>query len=174
MDFTFNATPGDPNANSYSTVEFANDHLAGELYASEWAVLGSSGADLLQKQQALVKATRRLERFSYCGEVPESAQRLKHPRLGLESDSGVYYSSEAVADPFREACAELALHYLRNDPSKLVEDGLRQFKHLRIAGAIELEMRDVLPDTEDVPAHVLSLIEPWLSETPGAVRLIRG
>ena len=174
MAFTFDATAGGATANSLCTVEFADDHLGGELYAAEWAALSNGvPAELLQKQQALVKATRRLERYEYAGGRVTETQRLKHPRYGLMTDDGFALSSTEVIEQFRMACAELALHYLRQNPADVVDEGLRQFKRLKIAGAIELETRDQLPSTDDVPAHVLNLIRPWLSVGPASIRLLR-
>ena len=175
MAFSFDATAGGATANSLCSVSEADDHLGGELYATEWAALDNDvPADLLTKQQALVKATRRLERFEFAGNPTYAGtQRLKHPRYGLSRDGGAYFDSTEVAEPFVAACAELALYYLRQNPSEVVDPALTPFKYLRIAGAVELEMRDRLPDEDEVPANVFNLIRPWLAVQPGGVRLLR-
>lgn len=154
MPFTFDATPGSPTANSLCDVEFADDYLAGELYADEWLSLDNGvPADLQKKQRALVKATRRLKRFDY--------------------RDGYFDTNGEVFELLRQATAELALHYLRSNPADLVEDSLRQFKHLRIAGAIEMEMRDQLPGTDTVPEHVMAMVAPFLTAGSGTVTLLR-
>lgn len=168
MAFNFDATPGGASANSLCTVEFADDHLGGELYADEW-----TEAEEPTKQKALAKATRRLERFEYLGDPTTTTQSLKHPRYGLGRDGGSYYDGAEVAEPFKAACAELALYYLRQNPAEVVDPALKAFEYLRIAGAVELKMRDRLPDEDEVPANVLNLIRPWLSVQPGGVRLLR-
>jgi hypothetical protein len=174
MAFSFDATPGGAVSNSLCTVEFADDYFGGALHAAEWLALSNSApADLLKKQQALVAATRRLERFEYEGRRATEGQRLKHPRAGLELD-GAALTHADVVEQVKAANCELALHYLRNDPAAAVEEGLRQFKHLRVAGAIEMEMRDQLPSTDAVPDVVLNLIAPWLAAAAsGGVRLLR-
>jgi hypothetical protein len=177
MAFSFNATEGGSASNSLCTVEFADDHLGGDLHATEWAALSNANAThLLMKQQSLVKATRRLERFEYRGTVtnPPSVQRLKHPRAGLETQDGYVYDSATIIEAMKMACAELANYYLQRDPAALVEADLKQFKHLRIAGVIEMEMRDRLPSEEDIPASVRNLISPFLASGPNTIRIVRG
>ncbi len=175
MAFVFDATLGGATANSYCTVEFADDYLAGELYADEWTVLNNSvAADLLKKKQALVKATRRLERYEYKGHRSAyTGQRLKHPRYGLTTPEGFYYSANSIIEQMKMATAELALYYLKQDPTAVVDESLRQFTHLRIAGAVELEMRDQLPSDDRIPERVVNIFYEYILSGPGMTRLVR-
>lgn len=174
MAFTFDATEGGPNANSYVTVAFADDYFGGELYAAEWTALGGSGADLLKKQQALVAATRRLERCFWQGHRSGyTAQALQHPRYGLEDRDGFYYLGTAIIPDVKQACCRLALYYLQQNTGQLATEGLRQFSKLRIANVIDMEMRDSLPDRDDLPTDILNLIYPYMASGPGLVRLVR-
>jgi hypothetical protein len=177
MAFVFDATPKSPTATSLTTVQFADDYFGGELYASEWNTLNNATpADLLTKQQALVKATRRLDRLEYYGVPSDPNQALRHPRLGIEKPDAVaysYYSADTVIQRVQEACCELALFYLRNDPSQTVDEGLRQFKRVQVTNAVEVEMRDGLPDPDALPAHVGAMLYPFISGGGGVTRLVR-
>jgi hypothetical protein len=175
MAFIFDATDGGPLANSYASVQFADDYFAAELYAAEWLALSNSvSGDLVKKQAALVKATRRLEKESWKGfRSSYSGQRLKHPRGWLIDDDGYWMTSQAVIEPIKHATCVLALFYLQNDPSQFVDYGLQQFDSLSIAGAIDLKMRGNAPTTDPLPDEVMNLVYRWLNSGPGQVRLSR-
>lgn len=169
MAFVFDPTEGGATANSYASVEYADDFLGGELYASAW-----DDADSGEKQRSLVKATRRLERMFWKGfRTAYTGQALQHPRNGLEDRDGFFYNAHTIIPDVKHATCLLALYYLAQDPAELTDESLRQFKHLRVAGALELEMRDQLPDRDDVPSEVVNLIWPYLTSGPGATRVVR-
>jgi hypothetical protein len=174
MAFLFDATEGGTTSNSYCTVEFADDYFGGELYAAEWnALVNTNPPDLLKKEQALCKATRRLERLQWVSLPTHVTQALKHPRFWLEDDHGYFYPQENVIPPVKFACCELALFYLRQDPTLVVDQALRQFKSLHVANVLEFEMREQLPNEDDLPPRVLNFIAPWLTAGPGGVRIVR-
>lgn len=172
MSFTFDATEGGPNSNSFCTVQFADDYFGGSLYSLEWPAT-SAGADLLNKQKALVSACRMLDRQTWLGtSVYLSSQRLQFPRAGLVDRNGFYIPSATIPMEIKEAQCELALFILQSDPTQVVDQSLRQFRHLKIANVLELEMTDALPSETDLPARVLELVGRFM-QTPGAVRVLR-
>src|ERR1051326_3624220 len=119
MAFLFDATVGGANSNSYPTVEYANDYADGSLYRSQWPA-GNTGADLLTKQQALVVATRDLERLTFAGtRASYSGQRLQFPRANLTDKDGFYISSTVMPSEILDACCEQALFRLQQHHDNL-------------------------------------------------------
>lgn len=134
--------------NSYITRQDADLYFTERMYSEAWTAASST-----LKETALISATRRLEREQWV--------------------DGSYLGNVSMPSRIREACCELAIYYLKGDPSEQTDDSLRQFKRLHVAGAINLEMRDVLPDGDDLPTTVWRLIAPYLATFPGTVRLVR-
>lgn len=165
----FDSTQGGSQSTSYATRAEADEYFARQLYATLW-----NSATNTVKETALMMACARLEAETYTGGRASATQRLTHPRAGLSDDDGYAYDSATVMRPLKEAQFALALHYLKNDPAEVVDESLRQFKHLRIAGALEIELRDTLPGRDSLPAHVLRLISRFLLSGPGQIRLVRG
>ncbi|MEN3329018.1 MAG: hypothetical protein V7638_3825 [Acidobacteriota bacterium] len=174
MAFVLDATEGGATANSFCTVEFANDLLAGELYASDWPAT-DAGADLLTKQKALVTATRELNRLEWEGQRTDwNVQALQFPRVNLEDRDGNFVDPNTNPLELKEATVRLALYRLPRNPAVLVDESLLQFKRLKIAGAIELEMREGVPSEQDIPEQVWDLISRWLIIAgSGSVRVYR-
>lgn len=172
MAFVFDATTGGAAANSFATVEFADDYLGGSLYATDWPAT-SAGADLLTKQKALVTATRELNSRVWQGYKSDfDTQRLEFPRVGLYDRDGNSIDSTTIPEWLKEATCELALHRLQTDPDDIVAEELKQFKRLKIANVLDMEMRDGLPAEGDWPARVIELVTRYL-QTAGGTRVIR-
>ena len=172
MAFEFDATEGGASANSLCTVEFADDYFGGSLYASDWPA-GSSGADLLNKQKALVSGTRDLVRLTWQGTKTSSGQALAFPRYGLYDKDDDLIDSSTNPREIKEANCELALFKLSLDQTSIVDESLRQFKRLKIASVIDLEMRDEKPSETGFPPQVMELIGHWLMTSGYSARLIR-
>lgn len=173
MPFTFDSAVGSTTANSFVSVEFADEYIGGKLYATDWPAT-SAGADLLKKQQALVDATRVLNALQYQGTKTATTQRLKHPRYDLPDDNEWYFSSTEIALPLMEATCELALSFLQTDPASVVDESLKQFKSLSLPGGLRLDLRDDLPSESELPAHVRKLVSPLLAIADNSIRLLRG
>jgi hypothetical protein len=172
MPFTFDATVGGATANSLTTVEFADEYFGASVYAAQWPAT-SAGADLVTKQQALATATRELDRLNWQGQRTNwNVQRLQWPRVGLEDRDGNYLASDSIPREIQEATCELALYYLQIDPDTVVDESLKQFKRLKIANVIDLEMRDGLPAESEMPARVIELISRW-QQVSGFTRVLR-
>ena len=173
MGFVFDATVGGANSNSYPTVEYANDFFDGSLYRSLWPT-GNTGADLLTKQQALVVATRDLERLTFAGtRASYSGQRLQFPRANLTDRDGFYISSTVMPSEILDATCEQALFRLQQNPDNLVDESLKQFKRLKILNVLDMEMRDGAPAENTICERAMELISRWLLVSGGTTRIIR-
>lgn len=172
MAFTFDATVGGPAANSYITVNYADDYFDGSVYKDGWPST-SFGADLETKQQALVSATRMLERLNWDGLKTTTAQALQWPRVNLTDRDGNGLASDAIPQEIADATCELALSILALDPTSVVDDSLKQFKRLKIGSVLDMEMRDGLPRVGELPQQVLDLVSYLLLYGGGTTRVYR-
>lgn len=120
MAFTFDSTIKGASANSYVSVEDANDYFGGHPRNNDWSALVP-----LARQQFLVRATTRLDYEQYGGSVTTSDQALQFPRLWLiarnydqtqnfvEYTNGNYYRDpEIIPRELKIATYELALWYV--------------------------------------------------------------
>lgn len=182
------ATPGDVDANSYATLEAADDYHAGHLYADAW-----DDASDDRKNRALVMATRMLDTwFDWIGEVASIEQALLWPRRSVlrpnrtipgASDiwpwhslqSGLLESSAAVPTRIVEATAELARSLLvadRTADSDVETQGLRSLT----AGPVRLDFAaSVL--AKPLPDMVVAMVSPYgrlrMRSGSGTVTLLR-
>ena len=120
MAFTFDSTVKGTSANSYVSVEDADDYFGGHPRSTDWESLTT-----LERQQYLVKATSRLDYERYGGEIAGLDQSLQWPRLWIvdrnqeQSDdyvefvNGDYYrDSNSQPRELKIATYEMALWYL--------------------------------------------------------------
>lgn len=128
---------GVSNANSYSSLEYADEYFA-STGNSAWA----GGAT--QKEQALILATRYIEVRDYKGLRQYTTQRLKFPRKHVYVD-GVLQDG-IVPYGVKDACCEYAVKALTEDLYPFDENQGSGFpeKHVVIGstskGAIEVEV----------------------------------
>ena len=109
MPFTVETGTGDPDANAYITLAFANDYhlIRGN---SKWA-----GSDTV-KQAAIIRATDYIDkRFGkrFRGTRRQKDQALEWPRLSAYDDDDFYYTGiDIVPRKLQQGCAEYALRAL--------------------------------------------------------------
>lgn len=159
------ATVGGANANSYLSVADA-DTLMGERTGdtSAW-----DGADIPDKEKALISATRRLDQENFQGCKTSNAQSLKWPRFDTYDDDSRLYASDALPASIRHATAELAF-VLINDPTLLDDTGLEGFDSLSVGDS------SFTPKTRQagtLPAHVRRFLRGLTKGGTGVTRLIR-
>lgn len=96
---------GNPNANSYVSVAFADEYFGSHpFYADNWA-------DLLapQKESLLSTASRNLDMMvNWRGHPLTTTQGLRWPRTGAANLDGVAYPSNAIPVALRQAVCEYA------------------------------------------------------------------
>jgi hypothetical protein len=100
---------------SYCTIEEANEYFAGRLHAESWGE--TSDAD---KEKALRRATKQIDRQPLAGRKTTDVQELAFPR----------YPDDEVPGAVKEACCEEALALLERGNSqrrKLQQEGVQSF-----------------------------------------------
>lgn len=97
------ATPGASNANSYCDVAFADDYFGTRLGSDDW--------DNVDKEVALIQATRLLESlFDFPGFIAEnSTQALRWPRRYVYDRDERLLSEAVIPKQVKQAVCELAL-----------------------------------------------------------------
>lgn len=110
MPLVLNASPGDPAANSYATLEQGRAYHEGRGHNDQWK---SATED--QQAQALVWATRLLDQENLRGEKTFFHGALRFPRSGLVNRDGHNVDSRVIPQVVVEAVSEWALHLLVED-----------------------------------------------------------
>jgi hypothetical protein len=162
----FDSTVGGVTANSYISIDQADDYHALRLHNAEWAA-----ASLADRQNALVMATRYLDPFKWLGTKAASTQALRWPRSGVYDLDSNLYADDAIPAPLVDATAELAWEFLKKD--RLVDsdsDGLKMVK----AGPVEVEFDSQSKPTTS-PKYVLTILANLLETgfNPRYVKLVR-
>lgn len=116
---------GVPNANSYVTVEEADDYLVQNIHVSEaWAAL-----DTLTKQYLLSWASRYLDQHATWKGYPTfPTARLQWPRSYVRVN-GCLIDPHTIPQAIKDATIELARYLLENDLGDVRgQDGLERIK----------------------------------------------
>lgn len=95
--------------NSYGSRVDANTYFSDSLRSTTWAGYTNS-----QKDQALVEATRVLERQPWLGEKEVSTQDLQFPRTGLTDRLGNSIDASTSLEIIKEAQYEYAIALLQD------------------------------------------------------------
>jgi hypothetical protein len=155
------STPGATNANSYTSVDFADVYLLQErVGASDWQAVSPG-----QKEAALIQATRVLEKESYLGGKTDTAQALKFPRVNIFDEDGDEYSSTTVPADVQRACCELAFALTQN-PDLLTSDGVSRYKSITSEGD-KFEFN--LSKANSMPPVIDTLLENFRASTQARV-----
>lgn len=114
------------NANSYTTVEFADDYAQTVTFKTdEWLALEED-----VKQRLLVRASKQLDiRFSWFGYRVDPSSGLAWPRYGVIVDGGEV-SSNCVPRRIQEATVEFALYLMDVDWTAPRDND--QFKEIQV------------------------------------------
>ena len=95
--------------NCYVTLDEANDYFSTRLGADYWNTLED-----VQKEKALISATKKIDRLSFIGYKQDSKQPLQFPRFYYTT--GCYYNGLQLADipqQLKDAVCEEALTELQ-------------------------------------------------------------
>lgn len=127
FQFVVETGEGDPDANSYCTVEFADDYSEMNIQRSaEWLALEEE-----DKQRLLARASKNLDiRFKWNGTRVDSDSGLKWPRAGVYDEDGFIIPDDVIPGILQEATAEFAMYLMSDDwTAPRSED---QFKELKV------------------------------------------
>lgn len=149
--FTVEDGTGLPEANSYITVEEADDILSVNMHSiAEWTALTTE-----QKEGLLAWASRYLdERTRWFGAKTVEPSGLRWPRTGVIDRDGIQIAEDEIPKQLRIAAAEMARYMMAQDRTmERDQDGLVRLK----ADVIELEFKEgyKLPK---VPEHMQYLL----------------
>lgn len=150
---------GVPYANSYVSLEYADDYFAGHpFYADRWTDM-----EVVRKQHLLAAASAQLDvLYDWQGLRSTPTQGLAWPRTGVYDTYGAYVSPYDVPDRLRRAVCEQAIQLSRGDPAETAADttGIGRIK----IDVIELDFTEGgPPPTSKAP-----------SAAPAAAQLLRG
>jgi hypothetical protein len=144
--------------NSYVDVATADTYFEHAIHAAAWV----AATDEL-KANALVSATRSLDRQDWEGEKYQESQTLDFPRSGLTDSEGNAVDETLVPQEIKDATCEYGLALIE-DPTLAGQSNTgSNIKRLK-AGSAEIEyIRGT--NGQRFPTIVFELIGPWLSGT---------
>lgn len=172
MAITFNTTVGDAAANSYATVDEADDYLTqARLHVDEtWTSLTAD-----RKEAALMWAAREVDLFEFIGCLVDPAtQALQWPRSGAYTSDGRTVAEDEIPEVVKNAQAELAYFLVQADPSGIPAG--EQFEKVKV-GPIEIELKDQAGGGEildQAPPDVRAMLKRYLKAQGIRVPLMRG
>lgn len=130
MAFQFTVETGAvvPGANSYVTVQEADDYIVANIHAfTPWSAL-----DDTQKEHLLAWASRYLDQRARWDGQPvsrESGRALRWPRIGVTDRDGTCVADDEIPVQLKEAVIEMARFLISDDRSgDRGQDGLERIK----------------------------------------------
>lgn len=161
MAFTYpTVTVGVTAHSAFVTLAAAEIYLGAALHATGWA-----GATSAQKAQALVTATRMIDRQGWDGEKTDAANELSWPRSGLLDAEGEDVDSATLPAALVDATCELANALLEDASSQAAASAGSNVKRA-VAGSVSVEFFG--PKTAGrFPQAVQELIGRWLASSAG-------
>ncbi len=158
---------GVANANSLSTVEYADQYFLDRPWGGDWAGFTADG-----KKQNLVGATWILATMlDWRGWPLDYEQPLPFPRAGLADRNGFWYPTNQIPREVLYAVCELALVLGKTPDRYTSEPGALGVTGVSLAGVIDVDMNkapgisQVLPV---IPDNILALIGHLAGPTSGA------
>ena len=171
MAVTIDATAGGASANSYITLDEADDFVEAMISSTDVSAWTTGTDDT--RNRALTAAAQRLDRERFIGARATDTQALQWPRTGVRKPdpyvntystgfpfriSDDYFTDEEIPDQVKRAQIELAV-YLKNNTDGISLSGLNDFKNIKI-GSI-----DITPDKSGAVGadHVPPMFERYLT-----------
>lgn len=138
----------------YGSVDRADNYFAMMLEAQRWHY-----TERLRKMQALVSATRRIDRLNFVGEMADASQDLQFPR-GTDT---------TVPVEIEQACYELALVLLKGVDPDTEHDNLSMVVQAYGGLRSEFDRTTVPPYIKaGIPSQTAwNLLLPWLQPVTG-------
>jgi len=126
----------DAAANSYTDVATADTYFEVRLGAASW-----TAATTDQKGQALISATRMIDRQMWQGAVYDAAtpQPLQWPRTGVVDKYGTAVATTTLPGDLVLGCMELALALLEDESNQDAYEGGSNVRRVK-AGSVEVEL----------------------------------
>ena len=160
FEFVVETGVGDPDANSYASVEFADDYIATNAFASvQWELLSVSA-----KQKLLVRATKIIDRrVQWAGERVDGDSGLRWPRAGVYDADGFLIPDDVIPDELIEAVCEFATYLMTTDWTNETTEASGALSKIKV-DVIELEMDTSSSSSSstsrgDLPQYVIDMLE---------------
>lgn len=161
------ATIGGVTANSYVTVEEADDYFLDRSNATAWDAS-------TQKDQLLITASRLLDwQLQFKGNKTSELQAMQFPRTGVELPSGYSVPSDTIPTEVKFAVFELALASMETD--RAADNPLAGLNEVK-AGPLTIKTasQNDNPRTPVVPDFIRSMLSGYIATAGiGVYRLIR-
>lgn len=164
---------GDPEANSYCTVEFADDYMEANPHVSaDW--LDQEEED---KQRLLARASKVLDvRFKWHGTRVYPDSGLAWPRAGVVID-GVMVPDNVIPRLLKEGAAEFAAYLMTSDWTRSNADGgSGEFSEIKV-DVIQVKFKENGEREGVLPEFLLAMLEDLggakTGRRPGFKRIIR-
>lgn len=171
MAVTIVATAGSSTANSYITLDEADDYVEAMISSTDVGQWTTGTDDL--RNRALAAAAQRLDRERFLGARADDSQALQWPRTGVRKPdtyvntyatgfpfriSEDYFADDEIPDQIKHAQIELAV-YLKNNTDGISLSGLNDYKRVKIGSL------DITPDKAGAIGadHVPPMFERYLT-----------
>ena len=164
MAFVFVVETGDcdPDANSYASVDFADDYISTNAsVAADWAALTDD-----EKEKYLVRASKYLDRMvQWNGDRVDDESGLRWPRSGAYDADGFEIPDNVIPEVLQEAVCELASLLATGTDWTQPQDG-RGLKELKV-DVIELAYDVDTATRASLPDYVIQMLSDLGSVTTG-------
>lgn len=161
---------GDSDANSYTEVEFADDYISTNSYAStQWDTLSVD-----TKQKLLARASKVIDaRIIWNGERVDEDSGLRWPRSGVYDRDGFLIPDDVIPIALQEAVAEFASYLMTTDYT--APRSANQFKEIQV-GPIDIKY-DLTYEQGAFPDIIAAILEGLgrldSGKKPGFKKVIR-
>lgn len=130
-----NSVVGDPDANSYVDLTYANEFFANSVNSADWPTTDSP------KETALIEATRLLDtQFDWVGFIATETQSLRWPRDEVYDMDGRLYADTVVPKLVKDATCNLAYFLIQSGGLTQSQSDLKSLK----IGPIDLKFNEDL------------------------------
>lgn len=172
MAVVLDATVGGANANSFTTVAYADAYHENQLYSEAWTA--APIPDNATKARALITATQlivnAINADAWSGWPANPVQRLPVPRSGMLYPNGAVIPNTVIPNQLQDATSEMARRLLEagmlpDTPSDTESQavGLKKLK----AGPIEMEFDQSGGEfSTDLPDAVFAMISFMFTRGP--------
>lgn len=172
MAFTFTVEDGTgiSGANSYVTLEEANDYIEVNAFAATtWDDLEDDA-----KEKLLVRSSKYLDNIvTWNGTKSEQESGLRWPRTGVYDDDGFLIPDDVIPQVLKDAVCELASYLMSDDwTAPYAANGLKELK----VDVIQIDY-DTTFSRASLPEYILTMLsglgEIATGRKPGFKKIIR-
>jgi hypothetical protein len=157
-------TIGGENAQSFCDEATAYEYFSGRLFTDVW-----DAADLVDKEKALIWATRALNTYEWRGTRVTTIQALSWPRNGVYTSEVVEIRNDIIPDFVIFATCEMALHLLSSGNTNNELDGLTSLD----IGPLKMSFQGQTKNNRKIPTSVNQYISDYIFDYGNNVRIVR-